>query len=874
MQRGERKVSLKSDTVLSHRRTQVQVLETAGQQRGGVFLWRLKVTVEVPTRTSCALCGWGLGTTRSGAGELGERSQPRLASRSHTIPRTMRHSGIPTRPQQQVSAAHHAETAIRRTFQIKTFSTELKNHVMVMDFVKRNWFPSQRRAKVCIIHMYQGLKTAEQTASRYEIQSRLFSSPKDHPAWERNESLPDSGLPDNQYRTHGQIALKNLQSDVTEKKSDFTEGTLASQNTKMISSIVISQLIDGKKSRENGAVLPVPPACPMKPPLANRSAGTIHRAFAFLPGRLGIQTRLGERGPVTGLPPKGEKPPCSGSPKGFASITITARRVVPPASTLVWQAVEDPLCIRCRAQDTLLGDPPALASGADPSQHHGPFTCAGFSRNSAVMRLKVPEAHAGLCAGHEYWITNVDNRGGSFPPGTLRSGKSPPVFSSCVHLRVSQQCPNSIYYLDRSLSVPIEPPRLAGPKMHRSVLSLSLSCSSHTLTPDGAAGTANAEPMSRALKPELTEGSQTLPGPSWNLGLQGFLKENPSLGRVHSGTMRTGPCPWRGFLPPEFADAETNQVTGRKGQEDQAARCHISGHANQLSIHIPGWSYTAEPEVFSGSSEKQHGGARVTVSAPPAEQRLVNHLPDGPGSPSNRGQPSDLSEPAESPSQSFLKPRIPVAGFLCPLRDSRTSPQEDRGVQVERELPRGDYTCCDLVVKIKECKRREDPTTPEPTSLEPAPPGGPVAHDLSEDCPESQRTPASSLTLQEALEVRKPQFISRSQERLKKLEHMVQQRKAQQNESPRPKQSLLPVRANKKQFTVPHPLSDNLFKPKERYISEKEMHMRSKRIYNNLPEVRKKKEDQKKRVILQSNRLRAQVFKKQLLDQLLQRNAV
>ncbi|KAB1271758.1 E3 ubiquitin-conjugating enzyme FATS, partial [Camelus dromedarius] len=406
------------------------------------------------------------------------------------------------------------------------------------------------------------------------------------------------GLPDNQYRTHGQIALKNLQSDVTEKKSDFTEGTLASQNTKMISSIVISQLIDGKKSRENGAVLPVPPACPMKPPLANRSAGTIHRAFAFLPGRLGIQTRLGERGPVTGLPPKGEKPPCSGSPKGFASITITARRVVPPASTLVWQAVEDPLCIRCRAQDTLLGDPPALASGADPSQHHGPFTCAGFSRNSAVMRLKVPEAHAGLCAGHEYWITNVDNRGGSFPPGTLRSGKSPPVFSSCVHLRVSQQCPNSIYYLDRSLSVPIEPPRLAGPKMHRSVLSLSLSCSSHTLTPDGAAGTANAEPMSRALKPELTEGSQTLPGPSWNLGLQGFLKENPSLGRVHSGTMRTGPCPWRGFLPPEFADAETNQVTGRKGQEDQAARCHISGHANQLSIHIPGWSYTAG-ECFS-----------------------------------------------------------------------------------------------------------------------------------------------------------------------------------------------------------------------------------------------------------------------------------
>ncbi|XP_060142487.1 (E2-independent) E3 ubiquitin-conjugating enzyme FATS isoform X1 [Globicephala melas] len=642
----------------------------------------------------------------------------------------MQQSGISTKTLQKGYAARHAETAVHRTFQIKTFSTELKNHVMVMDFVKRNWFPSQRRAKVCIIHMYQGLKTAEQTASRYE-------------------------------------------------------GTLASQNTKMISSIVISQLIDENKSKENGAELPVPCAYPMKLSLANRSGVTINRAFEFLPGRLGIQTPAGERGPAT-EPPRKEEKPCGGSQKGFASITITARRVGPPASTLVWEAVGDPLCIKCRAQDALLGDPSALAGGADPSRHHGPFTCTEFSRNSSVMGLKVPEAHARLCEGHEYWITNVDSREDHFSPSTPRSqeGKSPLVFSSCVHLRVSQPCPNSVYYLDRSLSVPIEPPRLAGPKMHRSVLSLNLNCSSHRLTPDGVDGTANGEPISSALKLELTEGNQNLLGPRWNLGLQeSFLKENPSLGRVHLGTAGTGMCPWRGSPSLENTAAGSNQVTVRKGKEDHAARCHTGGHghAKQLSIHIPGWSYTA-----------------------------------------------------------------------------------------------GDYTCCDLVVKIKECKKSEQPTTPEPelAPTEPETPQGPETHDLPEDCSKSLQMPTSSLTLQEALEVRKPQFISRSQERLKKLEHMVQQRKAQQKESLGQKQSLLPVRANKKQFTVPHPLSDNLFKPKERYISEKEMHMRSKRIYNNLPEVRKKKEEQKKRVILQSNRLRAEVFKKQLLDQLLQRNAV
>lgn len=81
----------------------------------------------------------------------------------------MRHSGIPTKTHQKGCTSRPTETAVHRAFQIKTFSTELKNHVMVMDFVKSNWFPSQRRAKVCIIHMYQGLKTAEQTASRYEV---------------------------------------------------------------------------------------------------------------------------------------------------------------------------------------------------------------------------------------------------------------------------------------------------------------------------------------------------------------------------------------------------------------------------------------------------------------------------------------------------------------------------------------------------------------------------------------------------------------------------------------------------------------------------------------------------------------------------------
>ncbi|XP_054292204.1 (E2-independent) E3 ubiquitin-conjugating enzyme FATS isoform X2 [Pongo pygmaeus] len=695
--------------------------------------------------------------------------------------------------------------------------------------------------------------------------------------------LSGEGLRDNYHSRRDEIALKNLQSDVTEAKSDFTKETLASQNTKMISSIVISQMIDENKSRENRVSLPLPCAIAQsrayhaKQSLANRSGVNIHRAFALLPGRLGIPAPSDERGPEPELPPK-EKSPCGGPHRGFASITITARRVGPPARALVWGTVGDSLCPKCRAEDTLFQAPPALANGAHPGRHQRSFACTEFSRNSSVVRLKVPEAHIGLCERRKYWVTHEDDKETSFSPDTPLSGKSPLVFSSCVHLRVSQQCPNSIYYVDKSLSIPIEPPQNASPKMHRSVLSLNLNCSSHRLTADGVDGLVNREPISGALKQELVEGDQDLVGQRWNPGLQeSHLKETPSLGPVHLGT---GACPWSGSFPlenTELANVGANQVTVRKGEKDHTTHCHASGRANKLSIHIPGWSYRAvHTKVFYGSSKRQQEVC-MTVSAPPVEQKPTRHfLTIGDSSPSDDCLSRDLSEPTERRHPSFLKPRILFPGFLCPLQDVCASPQEDNGVQIESKFPKGDYTCCDLVVKIKECKKSEDPTTPEPSPAapSPAPPDGAGSPGLSEDCSEPQQTPARSLTLQEALEIRKPQFISRSQERLKKLEHMVQQRKAQRKEDLRQKQSLLPIRTSKKQFTIPHPLSDNLFKPKERCISEKEMHMRSKRIYNNLPEVKKKKEEQRKRVILQSNRLRAEVFKKQLLDQLLQRNAV
>ncbi|KAM6915933.1 uncharacterized protein FYW49_009039 [Xenentodon cancila] len=128
------------------------------------------------------------------------------------------------------------------------------------------------------------------------------------------------------------------------------------------------------------------------------------------------------------------------------------------------------------------------------------------------------------------------------------------------------------------------------------------------------------------------------------------------------------------------------------------------------------------------------------------------------------------------------------------------------------------------------------------------------------------------LSLKEALELFRPDFISRSQSRVRRLEHRARRRRALQDPNPDLVQGLREDQGKqKKNCTIPDPLSDNLFKPRERSISGREMQLRSRRIYNKLPEVTKKKEEEKKKAASQTNRLRAEVFKKKLLDQILQR---
>ncbi|XP_044879634.1 (E2-independent) E3 ubiquitin-conjugating enzyme FATS isoform X2 [Mauremys mutica] len=595
------------------------------------------------------------------------------------------------------------------------------------------------------------------------------------------------GIGEKQFGANDPKELKSRQhNNAAEKESDSTKESLASQNTKMISSIVISQLIDETKSKENGSALPMqsvitqPNAYHMKQSLANDSSVNINRAFMLLPSRLGIQESFDDNVSRT-----------DSHKKGFASITVTARRVVPPFNNPVQVAVTDSLHLKCWGGDVLMNTT-ATSNKAGRAQHCKPLHNQESYINRYATRLKVSESYSQVYEGHGDWIFNTENKENrTFPPGSNHRKKTPVSFTSSVHFKISQHCPNTIYYFDKSLSVCIDQLQIKSQKIHRSVLSFNINCSSPRLTPDGADGIANEESIAEILKTKLPEENKTPLRTNSNANLkENNVDKKQTAEKEYLGTA----CPWKGTSPsdcPAFVDTPkgTNNLIVTKQKEDNSDE-QCTGNDIKLSIQVPKWSYEAGDYKFSGSvdkikdcrkSDKQETDSRVTTSAA--------HSPDV----------------THEKQEAFTQPEI--------------------------------YA-------------------------------------------EPEKIPSSLLTLREALEAHKPQFISRSQERLKKLEHMAQLRKTQQNDTPEKQEgALLPrklsstsISNKKKQYTVPHPLSDNLFKPKERFISEKEMQMRSKRIYNNLPEVKKKEEEKQKRIIIQSNRLRVEVFKKQLLDQLLQRN--
>nr|KAF6428903.1 ALMS1 centrosome and basal body associated protein [Molossus molossus] len=133
--------------------------------------------------------------------------------------------------------------------------------------------------------------------------------------------------------------------------------------------------------------------------------------------------------------------------------------------------------------------------------------------------------------------------------------------------------------------------------------------------------------------------------------------------------------------------------------------------------------------------------------------------------------------------------------------------------------------------------------------------------------------PLVKATLQESLQLHRPDFISRSGERIKRLKLIVQERKLQNVLQSEREALFNTVRECQGHRDPMCPLPKRGFLAAQKYkpVGKKEMIQRSKRIYEQLPEVQKKREEEKRRLEYKTYRLRAQLYKKKVTNQLLGR---
>ncbi|CAF92779.1 unnamed protein product, partial [Tetraodon nigroviridis] len=132
-------------------------------------------------------------------------------------------------------------------------------------------------------------------------------------------------------------------------------------------------------------------------------------------------------------------------------------------------------------------------------------------------------------------------------------------------------------------------------------------------------------------------------------------------------------------------------------------------------------------------------------------------------------------------------------------------------------------------------------------------PGAARRHEADLGTRAASSAPAG-VSLQEALARRRPDFLSQSRQRLRRLALQVEARKLQEVLSRRREERYGRPGGAARQL---QPAGDT-----RRAVPRKEMIQRSKQIYDNLPEVRKRREEERRRAQYDSYRLKAQLYNK------------
>ncbi|NWT33705.1 CJ090 protein, partial [Cardinalis cardinalis] len=594
-------------------------------------------------------------------------------------------------------------------------------------------------------------------------------------------------------------------------KSSPTKESLPSQNTTLVSPVIIAQIDEEKPSVPMQALLPQPRAPHPEPSLPNQGPAIVSRTFLVLPSCWEIQASLEDTMSPSDCPSPKQ---CPGQQRGFASITVTARRV--PVGS-----------------GELAGGPGA---GQEPST-----VSPTPSRVPALLERWPPPAHANqppLKAPKSCSRLGEEPQKQLFDPGIKEDGvglqssdgreKIPPSFVSCVQLQVSEPCPNTIYYLDRSLSVCIDQPRVKCQKLYRSTLSLSLKCSLSGLTADGVDGIANGEPMEERAPRKLPGAHGALFRSHLSTDFTGnkVIKEEKTK-EGHLGRKYPLQSVFASGLP-AFVDIPRGPHKAAAAAAEEEDEQPGSHHA-VFSLQIPHSSNEAGTPMLLGS--RKRSSTTTPGSLPVAASReTIVAAPDGS---SNGADPSkDTSKPKEIQAQGVLKPKMSVSNSTRNVTASSGILWEEN-VHRQKQFLKSNYEFPAPRDRAEELEAQDKQGWRVPLSrvnLSRVPlsrvalprarsPGVAWEKNLltwPEPRSQQEKTPAAPWTLREALERHNPQFISRSQQRLKRLELMVQLRRAQHRETPpgtpraRARKLSTSTSSKKRQFTIPDPLSGEL----------------------------------------------------------------
>ncbi|CAB1417585.1 unnamed protein product [Pleuronectes platessa] len=379
--------------------------------------------------------------------------------------------------------------------------------------------------------------------------------------------------------------------------------------------------------------------------------------------------------------------------------------------------------------------------------------------------------------------------------GSLMNLSTQPSYRSCIHREVPLRSTSSVVFLDKSLSislVELEGRGAGQPALYRSTLSVRLGVTSCC-----------------GSKPAKTNGVYRRP------------RATTTRGNKHNGQeMGSGHC-----------SGPVSKQQGRKVEQ---------------TAHADGNNKAGDPDT------QRHGSTLGLLSF--GGPRPWN---------TKAGRQKENADEAASPSRSNLRPKQPTFN-ISPVDSWSKQTVTDITEKHSRHAQPGKVSALD-----KTCFYR---SPQEPDSVEDS---SPQALSLKQfdkaqgfTCLTSygaSRLLSRSLSMDgvsvdmemaqmEALQLFRPDFISRSQGRVRRLEQRSRRRRALQDSNPDLVQDLGEDGGRqKKNCTTPDPLSNNLFRPRERSISGREMQLRSRRIYNKLPEVTQKKEEEKRKAISQTN---------------------